>query len=97
MMTVMNQSLISGPICPEGYKPKTDRVGRILTYEIYKKLEQCAKNCTANIIDGVPKNCKGFRLAYNLEKPLSKRRCSYNPRALGYSGQAEVVCIKGIT
>merc|ERR1719458_1021718 len=60
-----------GPICPQGYKPQTDR--RFVTYENYKKLEQCAKNCTADIIDGVHKNCKGFRLKpSNEKKPLSK-------------------------
>ena len=71
-----------------------------MTYENYKKLEQCAKNCTANIIDGVHKNCKGFRLKpSNEKKPLSKGHCYYNPRALDDPALAgdQLVCIKGIT
>ena len=83
---------MSGPICPQGYKPQTDQ--RSVTYENYKKLDQCAKNCTAD------NNCKGFRLKpSNEKKPLSKGHCYYNPRALGDPAHAgdQLVCIKGIT
>ena len=90
-MTIVNQSFISGRICPDQYKPLNDQVGRPWTYENYKKLEQCAKNCTAD------NKCKGFRLNLN---PAHQKKpfCNKKPRALDDPalGKGQLVCIKGI-